>query len=125
MNDDEIKKIIGCLSIPRVSAYIDLGYKPDSKELIDAYFALQEISSHFFVPIQIIEISLRNSIHHALSKRFPFDEKNGKNWYDLLPISDDSKKMLLTAKSKAKANNDKKGGAGYSEDDLISGGCRS
>jgi len=120
MNDEEIKKIIGCLSIPRVSAYINLGYKPDSKELIDAYFSLQEISSHFFVPIQIIEISLRNSIHQALSKRFPFNEKNGKNWYDLLPISDDSKKMLLTAKAKAKANDEKKGGSGYSEDDLIS-----
>jgi len=83
MNEDIIKKIISCLSIARVSAYTNIGFKTDSKELIDAYFSLQEMSSHFFVPIQVIEICLRNSIQTALYNRFPKDEKNGKNWYGL------------------------------------------
>ena len=39
MNEDVIKKIINCLSIARVSAYTNIGFKTESKELIDAYFS--------------------------------------------------------------------------------------
>ena len=120
MNEDVIKKIINCLSIARVSAYTNIGFKTESKELIDAYFSLQEMSSHFFVPIQVLEICLRNSIQTALYRRFPKDEKTGKNWYDLLPISDESKKIVISAKAKSLVNAGKKGAKNYTEDDLVS-----
>lgn len=118
MTDEQIKKIIQTLSIPRVSAYINLGLKPESKELIDAYFALQEMSSHFFVPIQMLEVCLRNAISHALCSRFKFSD-NGKHWHDLLPISAEGREILKAAKKKSQTNAGRKG-KNYTEDDLVS-----
>lgn len=119
MNDDEVKKILKGLSIPRVSVYTNLGLKPDSKELIDAYFALQEMSSHFFVPIQMLEVCLRNSIYHSLCTKFPFAD-HGKLWHDLLPISQEGRRILKVAKDKSSENARRKGGANYTQDDLVS-----
>lgn len=119
MNEEEIIKILRGLSIPRVSVYTNLGLPPESKELIDAYFALQEMSSHFFVPIQMLEVCLRNSIYHALCNRFPAAD-NGKKWYELLPISANGKTILRTAKSKSEENAKRKRLANYTEDDLVS-----
>ena len=119
MNEEEIKRILACLSIPRVSVYTKLGLTPDSKELIDAYFALQEMSSHFFVPVQTIEVCLRNSIHSSLSKRFPVADY-GCKWYELLPISKEGKGILYAARGQSLRNAKYKGLQGYTEDDLVS-----
>jgi hypothetical protein len=117
MNNDEVAKILKGLSIPRVSVYTDLGLQPNSKELVDAYFALQEMSSHFFVPIQILEVCLRNSIYHALCRKF---SENSRLWHEIIPISQEGRRILTLAKNKSAENSTRKRSNSYTQDDLVS-----
>lgn len=115
MSEEEILRIIENISEPRIKTYKGLGFKDHDESLISAYFAIQEISSHFFVPLQVIEICLRNSIHNSLTSLF--EEKwPGNKWYDLAQLSDESKRTLLAAKKITI----KKNGEDYTDDDLIS-----
>lgn len=117
MTEEEIQVIFNNVSIPRISTYTHLGFEEGSEELIEAYFSIQEISSHFFVPIQILEICLRNSISSSLSKRFsPSVTGVEREWYELLPFSETSRAMVATAKKNA----EEKFGEDFTEDDLIS-----
>jgi hypothetical protein len=115
MVEKDILKIISNISTPRIKTYEDLGFKENDEEVLFAYFSIQEISSHFFVPLQVLEIGLRNSIHNALKKHFSKKWPEQK-WYDIVQLSDISKQTLISAK----AATEKKCGADYSDDDLIS-----
>lgn len=67
MSEEELLRIINNISKPRIKTYEGLGFPEKDVDLISAYFAIQEISSHFFVPLQVLEICLRNSINNALT----------------------------------------------------------
>lgn len=115
MTNEDLETLVENVSIPRISEYVNLGFQMGSEELIEAYFNMQEMSSHFFVPIQMLEICLRNTLCNVLSRRF--DEKAiqvGKNkWYELIPISEISKGNIITAKDKASKKTN------YSDDDVV------
>lgn len=115
MAENDVLKIISNISTPRIKSYEDLGFEEDNEALLFAYFSIQEISSHFFVPLQVLEIGLRNSLHNSLKEHFA-TKRPGQNWYDVVELSDMSKKMLITAKETTTRNC----GAHYSDDDLIS-----
>ncbi|MEO1851484.1 MAG: hypothetical protein ABGX74_05210 [Psychrobacter sp.] len=115
MSEEEIKKIVDNISVPRIETYESLGFVGRDENLLAAYFSIQEISSHFFVPLQVLEICLRNSIHNALDNLFS-DHCNSIKWYNLVHLSNESKKTLRQAKS----NTIKKCGGNYSDDDLVS-----
>lgn len=115
MGEEEIRKIIDNISIPRIETYENLGFVDRNENLLAAYFAIQEISSHFFVPLQVLEICLRNSIHNSLDDLFS-DQQKGEKWYNLVHLSKESRRTL----SQAKRNTEKKCGPHYSDDDLIS-----
>ncbi|NYS80495.1 MULTISPECIES: Abi family protein [Halomonadaceae] len=114
MTEEEAKIIIEKISIPRIKTYTDIGFPENSEELILAYFYIQEISSHFFVPLQILEISLRNAIHDALTKRFN-KRYPGKKWYNNVHHTHTSVLMLNSAKQKT----EDRSGSHYSDDDLV------
>lgn len=115
MSEEELLRIINNISKPRIKTYEGLGFPEKDVDLISAYFAIQEISSHFFVPLQVLEICLRNSINNALTPLFE-GKWPGNKWYNLVQLSDESKKTLLSAKKITKA----KCGEAYTDDDLIS-----
>lgn len=114
MTEEEIKVIIEKISIPRIKSYTDIGFSENSEDLILAYFYIQEISSHFFVPLQMLEISLRNAIHDALTKRFS-SRNPGLKWYNNVHHTPASLSILDTAKQKT----GKRFGANYSDNDLV------
>lgn len=115
MSEEEILKVIGNISEARIRTYEGLGFPEKGQEVVTAYFAIQEISSHFFVPLQVLEICLRNSIHSSLAPLF--EQKWGdRKWYDLVQLSDESRSNLLAAKKTTAS----KCGKNFSEDDLIS-----
>ncbi|TKD59218.1 hypothetical protein FBG13_17620 [Cobetia marina] len=115
MKNEEIEKIMKNISLPRIKTYEELGFPDRDSKLLYAYFAIQEISSHFLVPLQVIEICLRNSIHSAVGKKFERQHPNCK-WYDLVRLSEQSSRMLNTAKRKTR----EECGRNYSDDDLVS-----
>jgi hypothetical protein len=73
--------------------------------------AMQSIMSQFFSVVQLLEVTLRNSIHKSATERFEDDE-----WYKRIPISHESKKQVDFAEQQCLDDV----GARYSSDDLVS-----
>lgn len=100
MKSANLCEIIGNISEPRLETYRKVdNFEED--ELLSFYFKIQEISSHFFVPIQVLEISLRNRLNTELNNLCK-TRKNwkGKKWHHVIrpDLSDSSKTMLDRAK---------------------------
>lgn len=102
MTPKQLSNIQRGLSTAKLLTYENLGFKNESIELIRAYFALQEISAHFLVPLQMLELSLRNNIHTALQKKFPAQDHNGQLWFTHIPRSKTSKDQVASAEASAK-----------------------
>lgn len=118
MKDNDLEVMLNNVSIPRMNEYVSLGFSLGTEELLESYFSIQEVSSHFFVPIQILEICLRNSLSTVLSNRFDETAANlGKDkWYEILPISEKSRDAVRDAKKNA---SDKTKG-NYTDGDVVS-----
>ncbi|WCE31801.1 hypothetical protein [Vibrio sp. SCSIO 43137] len=85
----DLKEIKQGLSTEKLETYRQaLSCKSDA-ELIAVYMAMQSIQSHFFVVVQLLEVTLRNSIHQSATECFGDDE-----WYKRIPISAKSKKQV-------------------------------
>lgn len=90
-------KILEELASPRLKTYLTpLGYE-QTKDSTKAYFLLNDISQHFYVPLQLIEIALRNKIHQHISQKL-----RRQNWYDTLPVTIKSQAMVVEAKRLAR-----------------------
>ena len=113
-----LEVMLNNVSIPRINEYVNLGFSLGTEELLESYFSIQEVSSHFFVPIQILEICLRNSLSTVLSNRFDETAANlGKDkWYEILPISEKSKDAVRDAKRNAYG----KTKGNYTDGDVVS-----
>lgn len=108
MDLEEIKQ---GLSTEKLETYRQvLDCKTDS-ELIAVYMAMQSIMSQFFSVVQLLEVTLRNSIHKSATERFEDDE-----WYKRIPISHESKKQVDFAEQQCLDDV----GARYTSDDLVS-----
>jgi len=66
-------------------------------EAVKAYFLLNDISQHFFVPLQLVEVVLRNRINgHVIN------HKGKTAWYDSVPATVKTKDQVIKAKDLAK-----------------------
>lgn len=91
-------RILNELARPRLATYLaPLGYV-QTKDSTKAHFLLNDISQHFYVPLQLIEIVLRNKINQHASQALKRDD-----WYDLLPATKTSQDMVIEAKRLAGA----------------------
>ena len=91
-------RVLTDLARPRLSTYLaPLGYV-QTKDSTRAHFLLNDISQHFYVPLQLIEIVLRNKIHQHASTVLKRDD-----WYDFLPATKSSQDMVIEAKRLATA----------------------
>ena len=112
-----IDGILSSISDARINSYIDLGFDANSDKLVHAYFSLQELSSHFFVPLQVLEISLRNAIHSNLTLRYKrINGDSGKKWYDIINLTDESRRL----KNKAIKDLRERKKENFCENDIIS-----
>ena len=83
MDLEEIKQ---GLSTEKLDTYRQVLDCKNDGELIAVYMAMQSIMSHFFPVVQLLEVTLRNSIHRAATTRFKDDK-----WYSKIPYTDESK----------------------------------
>lgn len=108
MDLEEIKK---GLSTEKLETYRQVLSCDNDYELIALYMAMQEIMSHFFTVVQLLEVTLRNSIHKAATAHF-----NNEEWFNCIPITKKSKAQVAAAYSQCI----EEVGAKYTTDDLIS-----
>lgn len=121
MSSYDFQSMFYTISDARIKSYVELGFTPQSENLMRAYFGIQEIASHFFVPLQVLEISMRNSMHRCLSERAERLYGAGSvPWYDELSLTRESHRIKKEAKNKTKRDAKKRGSEKYTEDDLIS-----
>jgi hypothetical protein len=112
MNDKKsVDAIVSSISTAKIKPYKGLGFKNDW-ELVQGYFLLLDVSSHFVAPLQLLEVSLRNKMHTAIWKL-----SNKEDWYKTIPISKDSKRQVAAALESAR----KDVGRAITTDDVI---CR-
>ncbi|MGY5652742.1 hypothetical protein [Vibrio cincinnatiensis] len=102
MNYNELKK---GLSPQKLNSYQSrLGCTSD-RELIAAYMVLQSLQEKFYLPFQLVELTLRNNINDAI--RTHLKNKGATNnqvnrWYNSVPVTKISKDQVTDAKNKAK-----------------------
>jgi len=87
-----------------------LGCKTN-EDKISTYMFMQDVSSHFFTVVQIIEVHLRNAVHQAATDAFGKDDE----WFTKIPKSDKSKVQVDNAINECINN----GGLKYTSDDVI------
>lgn len=116
MNYEKLKQ---GLSVQKLNSYSRfLGCQTD-KELIAAYMVLQSLQEKFYLPMQLVEITLRNNINDGvkelLSNRGAAANYSNR-WYNTVPVTDISKSQVDQAKRKAKAE---VRGRGYNHHDVV------
>ena len=110
-NNLDLEEIKQGLSTEKLETYRQvLDCKSDS-ELIAVYMAMQSIMSQFFSVVQLLEVTLRNSIHKSATECFEDDE-----WYKRIPLSQESRKQVDFAEHQCL----KDVGARYTSNDLVS-----
>ena len=106
---DEIKQ---GLSTEKLETYRQVLECKSDSEVIAVYMAMQGIMSHFFTVVQLLEVTLRNSIHKAVTAQFKDDE-----WYKRVPISEESRKQVSFAEQQCI---EEIGAKYYTSGDLVS-----
>lgn len=116
MTPQQINSIQNGLSSAKLQPYQALGFQANSKELVHAYFALQDASAHLFLPLQMLELSLRNNIHNVWNSRLPPTAANNNQvWYDYIPHTQQSQKNVRDAKVLANRSHPNN----YTSDDVV------
>ncbi len=111
MNDKKsVDAIISCLSAAKLKPYKRLGFKNDW-EMVQGYFLLLDVSSHFIAPLQLLEVALRNKMHSAI-----WALCTKEDWYKTVPISTESKRQVAEALRSARQDL----GSSATPDDIVS-----
>jgi hypothetical protein len=86
-------EILTGLSAPRLKTYRRICPSPPTTlDAIKAHFLLNDITQHFYVPIQLIELILRNQTNAAI-----LNKSGSASWYSTLPVSQQSKNAVAEA----------------------------
>ncbi|HIF9102569.1 TPA: Abi family protein [Photobacterium damselae] len=112
------------LSLPRLSSYQHF-FKPESPiELYGHYCWNEAISSAFFRLIGIVEITLRNKLHSALSQHYynssSIGSKESNDWYKSLELNLRSEENILKITHSRKKGKWQPKHPPLSHDDVIS-----
>lgn len=89
-------RLVANLSGSRLQTYRDRFGCVSDAETIKLFFLLQDVSSHLFTPLQLLEVTLRNGIHAAIGRK-----KRHADWYNQIFLTTASLKHLATAKASA------------------------
>jgi abortive infection bacteriophage resistance protein len=93
-NHNNINQLEKTISPDRLSTYL-IESQNNHELALKLYLWNSKISAAFYIPLQGLEVTLRNALHQELSKKFqtPF-------WYDVAPLDAQSKENITDAKSK-------------------------
>lgn len=87
---NELEEVI---SLERLSTYLRAS-NGNKQIALKLYLWNSEISAAFYLPLQGLEVALRNALHSALSRKYG----NG-HWYDMAPIDARAQEMVAKAKT--------------------------
>ena len=90
-NEKSLRK---ALSDERLSTYLK-ATNDDFENALALYVKNIEVSATFLLPLQGLEISLRNAINTTISAHYESDD-----WFDTIPLDDTGKNIIENAKSK-------------------------
>jgi hypothetical protein len=101
MNYIELKK---GLSEHKLKSYSQYLHCKTDKELIASYMVLQSLQEKFYLPFQLVELTLRNNINTAIREHLRTKgatENQINRWYNSVPKTKESKAQVVSAKIKA------------------------
>jgi len=108
-----LPEIVSELSPSRLKPYRRLDGVPNTLVAIESMYLLNDVSKHFYVPLQLVEVALRNRINSVIATW-----SESENWYQTIPCSDESKAAVRQAISYAEGEIR---GRSVSPDDVV---CR-
>lgn len=113
--------VIEALSEERLSSYHFFAFPKDKQSLILSYDCMQLLSSYLFLPLEYLEVTLRNRIYRELTRHYHWRGKKYKSigkaeeWLDWMPTEPITKKKVLRAKGELKQR-----GLGNKPEEIIS-----
>ena len=90
------QNLIKALSHARLSTYLN-ARNNDLEKALELYVKNIKISAAFLLPLQGLEISLRNSLNDTINTHYGTDD-----WFDKIPLDDKGKKYITKAKKTVK-----------------------
>jgi hypothetical protein len=111
---DFFKEIINCISEKKLEPYTALFDSPKIHVPLTAHVILLSLSSAFYMPLQFMELTLRNKINNAMIEIYTSDKMRRRiyrfkpkgstpeNWYDWMPETKETKGGIRLAKIRAK-----------------------
>ncbi len=91
-----IKNLEKSISPERLSTYV-LETNGDKQEALELYLKNSEISSAFYIPLQGLEITLRNALNNVLKSHYSNDA-----WYDTVKLNKRGQQNITDAKDTVK-----------------------
>ena len=97
-------KIVENLSYSRMSSYLLFPPSSTEEETIFAYDYMQRLSVHLFLPLQYLEVVLRNRIYKVLTEHYRWRGKQyrelgkAEDWLEWMPSHKDTQKIITQTK---------------------------
>ena len=92
------QNLIEALSGERLSTYLN-AENNDLEKALELYIKNIEISAAFLVPLQGLEVSLRNSLNRTIINYYGTDD-----WFGQIPVNDGAKKLIRKTKNTVRKN---------------------
>ena len=90
------QKLIKSLSGERLSTYLK-AKNNDLEKALELYIKNIEISAAFLVPLQGLEVSLRNSLNETIK-----DHYQTEDWFNQIPLNDGAQNIIRKVKASVK-----------------------
>ncbi len=84
--------LVKALSGERLSTYLNENDN-NLEEALGLYIKNIEISAAFLIPLQVLEVTIRNSLNETIKNHYSTDD-----WFDVIPLNDFAKKKITSAK---------------------------
>ena len=84
--------LVKALSGERLSTYLNENDNNLEKAL-GLYIKNIEISAAFLIPLQVLEVTIRNSLNETIKNHYGTDD-----WFDVIPLNDFAQKKITSAK---------------------------
>ena len=84
--------LIKALSGERLSTYLNENDN-DLEKALDLYIKNIEISAAFLIPLQVLEVTIRNSLNETIKNHYGTDD-----WFDVIPLNNFANQKITSAK---------------------------
>ncbi len=92
-NPNIINELEGTISLDRLSTYLNAA-NGNKETALKLYLWNSEISAAFYLPLQGLEVALRNALHSVLASKY-----GNAHWYDRAPIDAYAQETVRKAKA--------------------------